>query len=74
MQDGADGRSDDEFVVLVVTGSRATGQYRCAECGYGITLRGELPDCPMCGGNAWEETAWSPIGNAAALESQTADL
>ena len=46
-------------------GARGTGQYRCINCGYGITLHGELPDCPMCGGHTWEETAWSPISNAA---------
>jgi rubrerythrin len=34
----------------------AVGQYRCRECGYGITVQGELPSCPMCGDEAWEPT------------------
>ena len=53
-------------LVLLAAGDPGTGQYRCADCGYGITIHAELPECPMCGGAAWEETAWSPITNAGA--------
>jgi hypothetical protein len=74
MPDKTDGQADDDFVAFITSGSRATGQHRCAECGYGITVRGKLPDCPMCGGNAWEKTAWSPISNATAFESPTTSL
>jgi hypothetical protein len=28
--------------------------YVCSGCGYGIAVRGHLPSCPMCGGDAWQ--------------------
>jgi len=31
-----------------------TVQFRCLKCGYGISLRGELPACPMCQRRAWQ--------------------
>jgi hypothetical protein len=43
-----------DFVVLSAAGERAFGEYRCAECGYGVTIRTTLPFCPMCGGGSWE--------------------
>jgi hypothetical protein len=58
------GSTSDDYVAFVNAGSRAIGQYRCADCGYGITIHAELPVCPMCGGTTWEETAWSPFSNA----------
>jgi rubrerythrin len=30
------------------------GEFRCAECGYGVVVQRVLPQCPMCGGTAWE--------------------
>ena len=27
----------------------------CGECGYGIVIRREPPDCPMCRASAWRE-------------------
>jgi rubrerythrin len=53
--DGAD------YVVFEETGMRGKGQYRCAECGYGIMIHDELPTCPMCSGTVWEPAAWSPF-------------
>jgi hypothetical protein len=35
----------------------AGGDYRCAECGYGVTVRRDLLRCPMCGMAAWLEVA-----------------
>jgi len=35
----------------------AGGDYRCAECGYGVTVRRDLVRCPMCGMAAWVEVA-----------------
>ena len=29
------------------------GDYRCAECGYGVSVHRSLPRCPMCGGTGW---------------------
>lgn len=38
----------------------ASGDLRCASCGYGIAARPVLPDhCPMCGAFAWE-----PLGHS----------
>jgi hypothetical protein len=45
-----------DFVELVSAGADGEGAYRCAECRYGICIRGELPSCPMCGGTVWEPT------------------
>jgi hypothetical protein len=53
-----------DFVALVSAGRHGEGAYRCAECLYGICLRGELPHCPMCGGGVWE-----PAGRPAVLEA-----
>jgi len=39
-------------------GLRAAGEFRCAGCGYGISISGELPRCPMCGKEAWEQLQW----------------
>jgi lipopolysaccharide biosynthesis regulator YciM len=33
------------------------GDYRCATCGYGVSVHRSLPRCPMCGGNAWLDAA-----------------
>lgn len=45
-------------------GARAAGEYRCAECGYGVTVRAVLPECPMCRGREWEEAATSSYGRS----------
>jgi len=68
------GDQEGGYVTFVASGARGTGQYRCAECGYGITIHAALPDCPMCGGTAWEETPWSPISNAPDSGSPAASL
>ena len=31
-------------------------EFRCANCGYGISLSGALPTCPMC-----RTTGWNPL-------------
>jgi rubrerythrin len=52
--------SDDALIGAVddvafrAAGDQALGEYRCAECGYGVTIRSTLPFCPMCGGGSWE--------------------
>jgi len=45
----------------LVAGSPANGDYRCAECGYGIVVFATLPTCPMCRGEAWVPQPWSPF-------------
>lgn len=56
----ADGAAPD-FVQFVAAGERVKGEYHCSECGYGVTVYRELPRCPMCSGENWEQTAWSPF-------------
>jgi len=61
-------RSDrlEEFVEFVRSGVAVVGEYHCAECGYGVTVHGALPACPMCSATSWEQAAWSPFSRAAA--------
>jgi hypothetical protein len=42
------------FAEFAVTGTQISGEFRCAECGYGAVVYRELPLCPMCGGTVWE--------------------
>jgi len=45
---------DSGFADFAVTGTPASGEFRCADCGYGAVVHRELPHCPMCGGTVWE--------------------
>jgi rubrerythrin len=45
---------DSGFAEFVVTGTPVSGDFRCAECGYGAVVHRALPQCPMCGGTVWE--------------------
>ena len=72
MQEGTT-RSDPReagYVEFWATGANVTGEFHCAECGYGVTVYRELPQCPMCSGTAWEQTAWSPLTRAGAFEAR----
>jgi len=44
----------------LLTGAR---ELYCGECGYGIVVRREPPECPMCRSSAWSErpgfTRWN---------------
>ena len=42
------------FVDFATAGTEISGDFRCADCGYGAVVRGALPRCPMCGGSVWE--------------------
>jgi rubrerythrin len=44
----------DGFVAFLGAGDRAVGEFRCSQCGYGVSVQRALPLCPMCGGTAWE--------------------
>ena len=59
----------DEVVEFFAAGAKATGQYRCSGCGYGVTVRSELPVCPMCSGETWEATPWSPLSSSSAFRA-----
>jgi hypothetical protein len=60
--------ADGDYVAFLAAGEAATGQYHCAECGYGITIHSELPRCPMCGGESWEQASWSPLSRASRIQ------
>ena len=53
---------DAGFADLVVTGTDVSGEFRCADCGYGAVVRRALPPCPMCGGTVWENRPSRPAG------------
>ncbi len=48
-----------------VAGARAKGEFRCEECGYGVTVYRSLPVCPMCHGTEWERVPWRPYTRVA---------
>jgi hypothetical protein len=56
----------EEFVGFFRAGSSVKGEYHCSECGYGVAVVRELPQCPMCGGEVWEASTWSPFSRARA--------
>jgi rubrerythrin len=54
--------TNEEAASPLVAGARAKGEYRCAECGYGVTVYTELPRCPMCqADDAWVQLDWAPF-------------
>jgi hypothetical protein len=47
--------ADEDYVDFFAMGAVVVGEFRCSECGYGISIsRAKLPLCPMCGGTSWE--------------------
>ena len=48
------GGVEDGFVAFLAAGDPAVGDFRCSDCGYGVSVYRALPVCPMCGGVAWE--------------------
>jgi rubrerythrin len=51
---------DCGFIELALAGTVVSGEFRCADCGYGAVVHRALPQCPMCGGTIWESRA--PLG------------
>jgi hypothetical protein len=64
LQDAQVGGDAGDYVEFWQAGFPAKGEFHCAECSYGVTVFKTLPTCPMCGGDAWEATSWSPFGRA----------
>jgi rubrerythrin len=60
------GRYDPGYVEVAAAGVAAVGEFRCVGCGYGVIVHRALPSCPMCGGAAWEQAAWSPFSRTPA--------
>jgi len=61
--------ADGDEVPLSAAGDHAKGEFRCADCGYGITVCRELPTCPMCGCESWQPGSWRPFGRALGISS-----
>jgi rubrerythrin len=60
-------RSHDVDVEFHAAGQHVKGEFHCTECGYGVTVFRELPRCPMCGCESWEQSTWSPFARARSL-------
>lgn len=56
--------TEGDYVEFLAAGTTAAGAYHCSTCGYGVTVRGDLPACPMCAGTVWEPAPWSPLGRS----------
>jgi hypothetical protein len=52
---------DPAFVEFEVAGAEVSGEFRCADCGYGAVVQRVLPQCPMCGGTVWESRGPLPL-------------
>lgn len=48
----------------IPAGSEAAGEFVCAGCGYGVSVRAFLPICPMCRGAVWVEPLGAVSGSA----------
>jgi hypothetical protein len=51
---------DSGFLEFVLAGTGASGEFRCADCGYGAVVQRTLPQCPMCAGTLWERCGGLP--------------
>lgn len=58
--------SDGEFVEFWDAGTEAAGEFHCADCGYGVTVKTRLPACPMCAGRVWERSARGTVSRHSA--------
>jgi len=47
-------RTEPGYIEFHAAGAPGTGDFRCAECGYGVCVARLLPTCPMCAGLSWE--------------------
>ena len=51
---------DDQPALRLTAGAEAAGAFRCAGCGYGVTVTARLPACPMCAGTTWQRRLVAP--------------
>jgi hypothetical protein len=56
--------ADAGYVDFFSAGESVKGEFHCSECRYGVIVYRRLPTCPMCGGQSWEQTAWSPFSRS----------
>ena len=58
---------EDEYIRFWSAGENAKGEFHCSECSYGVVVHSSLPVCPICSGDSWEQSAWSPFSRATRL-------
>ena len=63
--------TDIGFVPFFHTGESVKGEFHCSDCAHGVMVCRTLPRCPSCGGETWEQTAWSPFLHTATTYAQT---
>lgn len=56
--------ADGNESALLAAGDHSKGEFRCVDCGYGVTVCRELPICPMCGCESWQSVSWAPMARA----------
>lgn len=56
---------DTGFAEFVAAGTPVSGDFRCAECGYGAVVHRTLPHCPMCSGAVWQSLGRSRRASSA---------
>jgi hypothetical protein len=61
--------ADGDEIQFAAAGDHAKGGFRCADCGYAVTVCRELVPCAMCGCESWQPVAWSPFGRALATSA-----
>jgi hypothetical protein len=66
--DEAHGKAESggDYVQFFDAGTLANGDFKCADCDYGVAVQVALPRCPMCGGDTWERAVRSSIWRAPA--------
>jgi lipopolysaccharide biosynthesis regulator YciM len=50
----ADKQSEPRLRAAVDRDVPMRGDFRCRDCGYGVSFVRSLPHCPMCGASAWQ--------------------
>ena len=45
---------EPDFAQFAAAGTQVSGEFRCADCGYGAVVQHVVPLCPMCSGTVWE--------------------
>jgi hypothetical protein len=66
---GPTAAAEDDEIQLSAVGDHVKGEFRCADCGYAITVCKELPPCVMCGGESWQASPWRPFARALATST-----
>jgi hypothetical protein len=65
--------AEGDEIQLSAVGDHVKGEFRCADCGYAITVCKELPLCAMCGCESWQAGPWRPFARALATSTLTRD-